>query len=338
MDLYRLHAFAVRPSRTAESAAFIPEGGAIGITEQIATTLKQAIDTAKFDTRTSVDFCVDTSTRTCKMRDLVVSYAFCQPEELEQTAIDLAGNLSGAMDSRSNPCLLVMGVFIVDNEHLVTLWIFPRDNAFQFRHDSSGSAIELLTDIFSQGSKLRKAAHFKGRNLRSDFLSGRVLDFQSTHSSRGIADFWIHRFLDCRFSLRDEAGTRLLANALKKAYETCTSEDSREQLYSAMVGIRHTPQNRFSLNDFCERYLSGNARESFLGSLPDRDNLTLTFEFQRECFDATLKFRVFRLDTGVFVSSPFDEIGASVRISEDRTRRLVCQGTVVEDKLRKRHA
>ena len=39
--------------------------------------------------------------------------------------------------------------------------------------------------------ELRKAAIFEGRNLRNEFLQGRVLDFQADKISQDVADFWI---------------------------------------------------------------------------------------------------------------------------------------------------
>jgi len=68
------------------------------------------------------------------------------------------------------------------------------------------------------------------------------------------------------------------------------------------------------------------------------DSLSSVFDFHREVFDATLQFRVFQLNTGVFVSSPLAEIGKSVQITEGQQRSLSCQGEIANERLRIRHA
>jgi hypothetical protein len=218
------------------------------------------------------------------------------------------------------------------------LWIFPRDEAFRLRHGSGGPAIEVLTDVFSQTSRLRKAAQFQGRQLRSDFLSGRVLDFQADHASRDVADFWIGRFLECRLGIAGDAGTRLLARTVRKAYEVCDNLEDKEILYTAVMAMRRSPHQRVSLQDFADRYLSGRARDIFMNAAPNADGLSSAFDFQRELFDATLQFRIFQLKTGVFVSSPLTEIGESVQITEGQQRQLSCEGEIVGERLRTRHA
>jgi hypothetical protein len=55
-------------------------------------------------------------------------------------------------------------------------------------------------------------------------------------------------------------------------------------------------------------------------------------------FDATLQFRIFQHRTGVFVSSPLTEVGESVQITEGQERRLSCEGEIVDERLRTRHA
>ena len=63
--------------------------------------------------------------------------------------------------------------------------------------------------MINQTSSLEKGdSQFQGRQLRSDFLSGRVLDFQADHASRDVADFWIGRFLECGLGIAGDARDR----------------------------------------------------------------------------------------------------------------------------------
>ena len=248
----------------------------------------------------------------------------------------MARRLSDAMDHRSAICLLVLGAMREGNQRRVTFWTFPKDQAFRFRNRADGSSIQVLTDVFSQTSKLRKAALFEGRRLRAHFLSGRVLDFQANDITQSVADFWIRRFLQCDLSMAGDAGTRLLAKTVRKAMESCPDLDAQEQLLVAVMAARRAPQRRMSLQQFADRYLDGEARAQFLAAVPNDEGRNSMFDFQRNVFDDTLKFGVYALDTGVWVSSPLAEIGRSVTVDDEM--RLACEGTVVEEKVRSRHA
>ena len=339
MDLFRLYAYAISPRRGA-SGAYEAEGGAVTINDELRRVIDENLASAAFDSRTRVDFDVETASRTNQVRDLVVSHAFGEPAQARAAAAALASRLSSAMDLRSTPCLFISAAFREDDHRTVTLWTFPRDEAFRLRQRSSGPLIQILTDIFSKTSRLRKAAQFAGRNLRSHFLSGRVLDFQANHASKDVADFWITRFLECRFGLAGEAGTRLLARTVRKAYDTCKDADDQEQLYAAVMAMRRSPHKRLSLEDFADRYLTkdGSAYKAFIGAIPNRESSSAVFDFQTETFDRTLHFRVFQLNTGVFVTSPLTEIGGSVQITGGIEKHLSCKGDIVEEHLRTRHA
>ena len=332
VNLLRVHAYSVSPGRTAEASAE-PEGGAVSATAELRRVIQDNINSADFDRRTAIDFQVDPTTRTNQTRDLVLAFAFGESAGARVAALSLARGLAQAMDQHSTPCLFVPVAFQDGEKRAVYLWTFPRDEAFRLRRDGAGPAIEVLTDVFSQTSRLRKAARFQGRNLRSEFLSGRVLDLQTNNASRVVADFWIVRFLHGRFGISGDAGTRLLARVVRKAYDDCGQLDDKEALYTAVMAMRRSPQKRVSLRDFADRYLEGAAHDAFIAAVPNQDSLDSVFEFSRDVFDSTVQFRVFQLDTGVFVSSPLAQIGESVQITEGKRRQLSCRGRILNEQL-----
>jgi hypothetical protein len=335
VDLYRVHAFTVEPSRTLESAP-PPAGGRIAITSELQGALERNLKSACFDSRTAVDFDVDPATRTNVVRDEVMSYAFGSDDAADTVADSLANRLSQAMDLRSPHCLFVLTAVRRGEARSVILWTFPRDDAFQFEARGGAPLLRVLTDVFSQSSKLRKAARFQGEELRNHFLSGRALDFQSSSTSLEIANFWIVDFLDCRFGLTQDGGTNLLARTLRAAVAGADDAHERDQLVAAMLSLRHSPRSRWSLKEVADQYLSGRARQRLLDSVPDTATRVATFELNRELFERELRYRVFTLDTGVVVSSPVDEVGQSVSVSEGERRRLSCAGDVVGEKVRTR--
>jgi hypothetical protein len=273
MELFRVHAHSVSPQRGVEHP-IPPEGGGIAITAEFQRIIAENLKSAKLESRTVVDFQMDPVARANSTRDLIMWYAFGESSDADAAALSLACRLSATMDLRSTPCLFVAAAFRDGDRLAVTLWTFPRDEAFRLRHGSGGPSIEVLTDVFSQTSRLRKAAQFQGRQLRSDFLSGRVLDFQSNHASRDVADFWISRFLECRLGIAGDAGTRLLARTVRKAYEVCDNLEDKEILYTAVMAMRRSPQQRVSLQGFADRYLSGRARDIFMNAAPNADSLS----------------------------------------------------------------
>jgi hypothetical protein len=251
------------------------------------------------------------------------------------------------MDNRSPSCLFLAAAYR-DNAAAptreVALWIFPRDDAFRFR--SHAHAIELLSDVFSRTSRLRKLALFGGRSLRTDFLDAEVLDFQAGGIG-GVAEFWIERFLEAGLAITPDVGSRMLAEAFRQAAQADLSYAQREQLQAALLAVRNRPPQRSSLERIAADFLSSEVAASFLAAAPNRESARSMFQLNRDVFDRSVNYRVFRLHTGVWVSSPLDEIGQSVTVTRARgaaadvagpRERVRVEGTVVEDKLSSRRA
>src|SRR5258708_18497859 len=243
MELFRLHAYAVMPQRTLDDAK-ASTGGAVPINAELRSVMVANIDDARFDQQPLVDFEVDSATRSNETRDGVLGFAFGESATAKADARARADRLSLAMDLRSKPCLFVPTAFREAETRRVVLWIFPREDAFQLRTSASGPTIKVLTDVFSQKSPHRKAARFQGKNLKAEFLQGRVLDHQANAVSRDFADFWVGPFLQCVLSMKDDAGTRLLAKTVRRTYDTIENTEEREALHAAVMAMRHSPQRR----------------------------------------------------------------------------------------------
>ena len=336
MQLFRLFAFTVHPSRTSATPTQI-DGGAIPIDGKLRRLIDDSIQAADFPSALSVAFAVDEATRTNPTRDAAISLAFDPTRQAGLTAARLATALSASMDARSHACLFIIGVLEEADRRAVTLWAFPRDEAFRFASRGGTHAIEILTDVFSRTSRLRKAALIEGRHLRNEFNTAKVLDFQAGKSTDAVANYWTAIFLLCILAIASDTGTRLLARAITRAYDASPSPVDKEQLFAAMVSVRTATRQRWSLIDFADYYLAGDAQANFLKAVPNTESLASPFDFNRELFEAVVHFRVFQLDTGVYVSSPPTEVGRSVRVTADDSPVLTCQGRIVSDKLRVRH-
>lgn len=341
MELFRILGFAVSPQRTSDEK-ILPSGGAFAVTAEIKNALGSLMESAKLGSQSVVDFQTDPSDdsgqRKHIVRDQIIQIAFGTSAQAKTAATRLAESLAACMDKRS-PETLLMVAASRDGRKLAraTLWAFPQEEAFQFRPLKKGATVKLLSDIFSQSSRLRKAALFEGENIRSHFWQGRVLDLQTTGSYGKAADYWIRDFLKCRLGLEGDAGTRILADAIRKTYDQLSSDADREQLYGAIVAVRTSPKRTWSARQFARQYLEGDLQNAFLSHVSP-DLQPLSFQFSRKVFEDRLNFRVFRLDNGAFVSAPISAIDNGVTILEGKERRLRCEGAILEEHVRSRRA
>src|SRR5205809_205791 len=137
MELFRVNAYSVSPQRGTASP-LEPAGGAIAITRDLRQVINDNLASADLDRRTTVDFQVDSATRTNETRDAVLAYAFGGGSAAQTAAIVIAHRLSVAMDLRSDPCLLVLAARREEDKRAVTLWTFPRDEAFRLHRGRGG--------------------------------------------------------------------------------------------------------------------------------------------------------------------------------------------------------
>lgn len=337
MELFRLHAYTVIPTRTDEEAS-PPAGGAVNPPTELRAAFLEISDASRTGARTEVDFDVDTETRTNEVRDHILRFAFENPAAAKVAASWLAARLGGSMDRRSDPCLLVLAALRDGSRRRVAISTFPRDEAFRLRTSKGTPSIELLKDVFSRTSRLRKAAFFEGMQRRTDFLRGLIFDSQAMSAAKEAADFWIVSFLQCVLAFHGAAGTRHLAKSLQAAYGRADDPHVQEQLSAAIMALRHSPRRRLSLQGFADDYLSEPAKKAFLEAIPNDAVLGTPFDLDREVLDSTLRYRMFRLDTDVFVTAPLDAIGQSVTVTgEGPRRRLRCEGEIRDERVRSRH-
>ena len=135
-----------------------------------------------------------------------------------------------------------------------------------------------------------------------------------------------------------DAGTRMLSRMFQESFEVTSDLKKRSAFWrnngTAKPHLRHVCRSGMLLKN----YLDGSVRERFISSAPNPESVTSVFRFQREVFDSSLQFRIYQLETGVFVSAPLTEIGLSVQVSEGERRVLSCEGEIVDERLRRRHA
>jgi hypothetical protein len=331
MKLARLFAFEIYPQKgIAEPSR--PVGGRIVPNDRIKNTLGQIDMDARLDKATSIAFHVQ-NPKTDKyqnaMRNRVLDFCFYSAKKSQVASEEMALSLSRAMDNRSKPLLLLVSSFeLANNRRRVVIWAFPKDEAFKFSATKQGATVEFVPDVFSVSSQLRKAAVFEGTKSNDSFWEGRMLDLQS-----GTTDLWIKDFLQSRLSVGGHQGTARMVDTIAEFYKSAIDDESREQVFNAIVAVRTSPVRRMSLARFAKDYLSNDVKVNFLASVASEDR-NVTFDFDRALFETKLGFKLFKMKDDVYVSAPIGLVGTTVKISNSK---LSYKGEIVEEKLRSIH-
>jgi hypothetical protein len=337
----RLYAFEVAPQRNVKRPV-TPQGGQVNAASAVSTAIEETSRGISPGKWIDADLQIDSASedRSHLIRNFVIDLAFGSDTDAADAAMGIAGHLSSCTDARSKDALLMIVVADLASECEVKFWTFPQDAVFRFDPGNGGGEgpdVQML-DAFSRQSHLRKAAVFRGQNRRTDLLSCRVVDFQVNASARAAADFWIERFLDARLSLGSVLGTKMLGKVLRETVAKADASDERLELVGAAQAARQSTKEKWSIDSFASELLRGAARDHFLehpAALRSGDSL---FTLDREVFDKLINYRVYQLDTGVWVSAPFttDPSGIDIEDEDDR-RRLTATGYIVGESVRGRH-
>jgi hypothetical protein len=125
-----------------------------------------------------------------------------------------------------------------------------------------------------------------------------------------------------------------LVGHLRDAFES-SSGNQRDQLFAAMVALPKSPEKKWTYTQIAQQYLDDAYHESFLSLVPEAVRES-SFDLDRDLFESKLKFRVFETSEGVWISSPAEQIGKSVKIDHRRTS-ITVQGTIRSETMRARH-
>ena len=278
IKLVRIHAYQLSPRRTATTPAAVV-GGKFPISAAIRNSLDDLFVKSGLASQAEVDFRPGTGTTigTHPVRQLLLRFSFGGASTAATASQQLSEKLADSMDYRSPPALLMMTCLKNGNHRRTIMWAFPQESGFQFRSDTAGARIRLLKDIFSHSSRLRKAALFEGRNRRSGFVPGRIIDHQALAGRRG-ADYWVDKFLECQFALSGVMGTRRLAGYMRAAHDALTSQADKDQVFSTILAIRTSPTKNWTYQRVATRFLAGAAQREFLSRIPARER-ALAFSF-----------------------------------------------------------
>jgi len=271
------------------------------------------------------------------VRELLIRLAFGQTRTPLPAAVDLASRLASVTDHRTGSSLLLTTLEEAGDQRRISMYVFPEEESFTLQHMVSepSEAVLARLNTFVLQSRLRKVARFAGKNIKSHFLRGEVVDMQIGSDPRTAADYWVVAFLEAEFAVTTDKGTRLVAADLRRAFDKADLAGKQQVMEVASALMVHQ-RNVWSLDKIAKEFLPSELRETFCSVAQNEQARTDRFTLSRELLKDRINYRVFQLESGVWVSSPFSEVGHTVRLGREGGKRtLVARGVVQSEKVQR---
>ena len=236
-------------------------------------------------------------------RDDMVAYA-TNPTLKNGRAI--AKRLQSVTDNRSGIGLL----FLMNGTHglkrRLVVSRFPADQAILAQIAKTGLDLEFLDQVFIRRMAAYKALLLEDQNLMTGFWTGIATDRQAGGDAENISRYWITDFLSADFSETPAAGTRRLAEALKKAIKSNPNIDVKKEIASAATLAKNAFSGKqTSIIQFCEHFGFGvSTQQSVIAQLPKASLADKTFKFDAKEFSSKLPYRTIEMENGAILTAP----------------------------------
>jgi 37-kD nucleoid-associated bacterial protein len=272
-----------------------------------------------------------------KVRDILMRLGFGQTRTPLSAMVELGSRLAASTDGRSKASLLVVTIEEKKESCRICIYVFPEEGSYLLRTSAEQPTEATLEHLNSFGleSRLRKVARFEGKEIKSHFMSGDVVDFQFGAGPKSVADYFVTDFLAAEFALNSHKGTTVAASALKVAFERADSS-GKQRVMEAAISLMADGRRAWSLQKIAEEFIPQDLQPLFLESAPNTETIETKFMLDKDLLRKIINYRVFQLKNGVWVSSPFSEVGKGVQI-EDRggTRTLIARGEVQAERVQR---
>jgi hypothetical protein len=333
-QLQRGYAAVVYPAKRDE-AAQPPSAYVLKTDVEFRRALSAAINMAERRPMSAVVFNM-TDDRRHPVREAILKLAFGQTRTPLPAMAELATRLAQSTDRRTQPSLFIAIVDERGDARRVSMYVFPEESTYALRHSGEETAEAFLEHVnsFVVESRLRKVARFEGKKIKSHFLGGSVVDLQIGSSPRAVADYWVTDFLEASFAINDAKGTSLVAEGLKAVFRKANGE-GRQAVMEAAMALMASGRRTWSLERIAKEYLPPELASTFYSVASNADVLTGNFTLSKELLRERINYRVFQLETGVWVSSPFSEVGRSVTVdTRGNKRTLIARGVIESERVR----
>lgn len=326
---YLIHAGKNNPSAKAISANEIPKSGKL-------FDMLNAIFMAQPDVR---DFEITFNPTAAGVkqndcRDLMVAF---QTNPTKESGQEIAKRLQLCTDNRSGIGLLFLIAGQHGLKHRLVVSRFPTDKAILAEIEEGGLAVEFLEQVFIKRLSAYKALLLEHANPTSGFWNGIATDRQAGGSAENISDYWIGDFLNADFSETPAAGTKRLAQVLRKAIKENPNLNVKSEIASATTLAASTFQGKStSIEQFCNHFgFSDGTKKTIQNFLSKPGLFTKVFQFDGKEFKDMAPYRTVEIDNGAILTAPSDEFDKvfSVREKANHEVEYVTVGKVRDQRL-----
>lgn len=223
----------------------------------------------------------------------------------EKSACALAERLASFTDERSG-----IGLFlIIAGQKLQTTRIllsrFRSDEVVFTRHSKQQLIIDFLDEAFTKRSHYYKSAVFEDIPSTGAFWRGFAIDKQIvSNAKKEISSYWITDFLDAQSAITSIQGTMTFAKAMKAFLQESQSLSEKEQIISALLGLKNKTDKPISLESVCRDYLSDDLYQRFKVQFRDDYFFNSPFTLDADTYTAELGSTIVSLESGLIITAP----------------------------------
>lgn len=252
----------------------------------------------------------DDGTKQNDCRDLILAH---QAAPSLSRAQAIAARLQLVTDNRSGMGLLFVMRGQHGTKHRVVISRFPANQGILAEIDENGLDVAFLEQVFIKSMSAYKAVLLEDDDPTNQYWSGFATDRQAGGSPENISSYWLDDFLGADFSETPKAGTRRLAEALKKAVKFHPVLSVKAEIASAVSLAPTALQGKsVSVDDFCNHFgLSADAIDAIKTQLSKPSLASKKFKFDSGEFKKIVPYRTVVMESGAMLTAPssqFDEV------------------------------
>lgn len=332
-----IHSYIVRPEKNIEEltplvGVAIQSGGAL------FTQLRAVYDAANDECDIAIQFNPGPDgTQQNDARDALIKYIAAPSLPLADV---IADRLRICTTRRSGLGLLFIMTGQIDGQSKIVLSRFPADSGILAEEEGGTLNVELVERVFMKNRTAYKSVVYNNLTATSGVWIGNAVDKQINSLMQETSGYWIKGFLNSDFRETGPAGTKRLANAIRKAMIAAKDSNVSVELLPLLNLGAQLDGQAVSIHDVLTRYnISDDAQQLVRSSLPRPEVANITFTFERVIFENEIKLKVIKLDSGAYIAAPaseFDDIVGSVDNKDGQPNEYYVQGKLVDTVIRKK--
>lgn len=310
----------------------------IKLSGNLFLSLQRTFDAAEKDCKVPISFTPEDGKQKNEVRTLVLnvirspSLKSCDP---------LMNRLARFTTHKSGSALVFVSLGIHGSVNKLLISRYKAEEAIIAEKKSKALNVEWIDNAYIKKINTYKGALFVGSNPTADFWDGAIIDRQVTDVHREVSNYWLRDFLSADFKLTPQRGSRILANAFRKAVKKSENVETKQELISAAVSLKYFNGSALSMDEILtQTNLSQPAREEVQSALESRDLLDVGFIFDQAEFQKVVNYKAVFLDTGgvlIAEADKFDKLIVSEVVDEKKgTRTFRTKGRIVDEAIRTR--